>query len=108
MKILKFTPVLPTQGPEKNRSQNQTIQNGANDFESLLKSASERPAPAASTGAVGQENSRALQLPPLSELGMAGQLLNRLSADIRAASPETLKSVHSLEGLIYVYHKNNG
>lgn len=105
MKILKFEPILPSKIPESKRP---STSDGP-DFESVIKSVAKRPASSpASTGAVGRENYRALTLPSASELGMAGQLLSRLGADIRAASPEMLKNVHNLEGLIYVYNKNSG
>lgn len=106
MKIYDFKANLPPKVGDSGRSK--APADTGSDFEAALKAASGRPAGASSpAGAVSQENCRALQLPPLSELGMAGRLLNQLGADIRAASPEILKSVHNLEGLIYVYNKNS-
>ncbi len=129
MKILQFTPPLKSPGPEETgRSQAA----GA-DFASVLKAASARPgtasprgreasgsrpgpiAPAAELALSGSgpgavislENQRARKLPPLNDLGQAGQLLGRLDRDIRSATPETLNRLHDLEGLIYIHSKGS-
>lgn len=112
MKILQFIPNPLNKAPDKpsNESASDAAKAGASktDFAALLKAASAKPpsGPEGPGGTVSQENLRALKLPTADELGRAGQLLNRLNTDIRAATPEALKSVHNLEGLIYVYSKS--
>lgn len=57
---------------------------------------------------VSQENQRALRLPPALDLSQADRLMSRLSRTIRAASPETLRRVHALEGLLCLYRQTDG
>lgn len=108
MKILQFIPNPLNKAPERTRPEPapNSSQAGVSktDFAAILKVASTRPD--GPRGTVSQENLRALKLPTAGDLGQAGSLLNRLSADIRAATPEVLKNVHNLEGLIYVYSKS--
>lgn len=112
MKILQFIPNPLNKAPERTSPEAapSSVKAGASktDFAAMLKAASAQPSarPDGPGGTVSQENLRALKLPPADELGMAGSLLNRLNTDIRAATPEALKSVHNLEGLIYVYSKS--
>ncbi len=109
MKILQFTPSSLNKAPDKISPDRTPAGSGA-DFASALKAASSRfTTPSAGPGGtVSSENQRALRLPSPGDLGRAGHLLQRLDADIRASSPEALKNVHSLEGLIYVYSKAGG
>lgn len=109
MKVYQFVPNPLNKGPERPGAEAgpKAAKPGSPDFAAMLKAASS-PAtagPGSPDGAVSQENIRALRLPPADELGRAGSLLNRLNTDIRAANPETLKNVHNLEGLVYVYSK---
>ena len=114
MKIYQFMPNSLNKAPDKTtaekiRNATETKPPGG-DFASVLKAASTRQtagAPPGAGGAVSQENLRASQLPSSTDLGQAGELLSCLTDDIRAATPEMLKRVHNLEGLIYVYSKNN-
>lgn len=111
MKILQFIPNPLNKAPERTNPEAGpgAGKTGApkSDFAAILKAASSPPArPEGPGGTVSQENLRALKLPGADELGQAGSLLNRLNTDIRAATPELLKSVHNLEGLIYVYSKS--
>jgi hypothetical protein len=123
MKILQFTP--PPAATNTHKGPDSAGRAAGGDFASLLKqqrdAAESKPshlnAPAAmeygrpvlgapagvAGGVISLENQRALKLPPLNDLGQAGQLLGRLDSDIRAATPEMLNRVHNLEGLVYVY-----
>ena len=104
MKIFQFTPnPLMTKIPGPARTERAAAP-GA-DFASALKAASSRSS-GEPNGVISLENRRALQLPPLSDLGQAGRLLGRLDSDIRSSTPEVLNRLHSLEGLVYVYSKN--
>ena len=104
MKILQFTPnPLMTKISAPART-GRAAAPGA-DFASVLKAASGRSS-GGPGGVISLENQRALQLPPLSDLGQAGRLLGRLDSDIRSSTPETLNRLHDLEGLVYVYGKN--
>ncbi len=114
MKIFQFTPhVRPetSTGPGAGRAP-EAPKPGAPgaDFSALLKEASSRPAvrPDGSGRIISLENQRARQLPSPTDLGQAGRLLGRLDSAIRAASPETLRNVHNLEGLVCVFAKTNG
>ena len=120
MKIFQFTPPSPLKVSEvqtqealaatrKTGAKNSSA-GSAPDFASVLKCAAEKDAALSGGpgGAVFQENRRAMQLPPQSELGLAGRLLNLLNSDIRRANPEALRNVHNLEGLIYVYNNADG
>lgn len=114
MKIFQFTPnvrpeTLIRPGAERPGDSPKPGAAGT-DFSALLKEASSRSEmrPNGSGKIISLENQRARQLPSPADLGQAGQLLGRLDAAIRSASPETLRGVHNLEGLVYVYAKTNG
>ncbi|MDR0881389.1 MAG: hypothetical protein LBP55_02425 [Candidatus Adiutrix sp.] len=101
MKILPFTPNLAPRALEKTGNKaGKTSQ--TTEFAAVLRET--RSAGVGDT--VSLENHRALKLPPPGDLGRAGQLLRGLATDIRSASPETLRKVHNLEGLIYIYNRS--
>ena len=104
MKIFQFTPnplVNKVSSPIKTECKTAK----ETDFASILKSASSWPS-SNSGGVISMENQRALQLPPLSDLGQAGRLLDRLRRNIRSSTPGVLNSHHNLGGLVYVYSKS--
>ena len=112
MKIFQFMPNSLNKAPDKTNTEKlrngpKTGKTAGGDFASVLKAASGRAGPAGAGGAVSQENLRASRLPSSTDLGQAGLLLSCLDSDIRAATPEMLRNVHNLEGLVYVYSKNN-
>jgi hypothetical protein len=97
MKILQFIP------PPKPESQNQGRRpEAAGDFAALMKRFQNSDGPG---GLISLENRLARQLPPDRELKEADRLLGRLDQAIRAAPPDALDRVHSLEGLICLYKK---
>ncbi len=106
MKILQFMPgsINKTLEAKNGQEVKQRLEAGQ-DFASILKTVSSQAGESGPGGAVSLENQRALQLTSQGDLGAAGRLLNLLKADIRAAKPESLKNVHNMEGLIYVYNK---
>lgn len=106
MKIYQFPSPPPTRVQDKKIG---GPQGGEGDFASVLKETagqSRKPVSGGSGGIISIENQRALHIPPPVDLGLAGLLINRLKADISSSSPQTLENVHNLEGLIYVYNKN--
>ena len=107
MKIFQFTPNALAKTTQQTGGGKNTEAPGK-DFASYLKKASSPQSPSAlpeSGQNVIMENLRALQLPSLNDLGQAGRLLGRLDSDIRAATPEALRNVHNLEGIIHIYSK---
>ncbi|MDR1920879.1 MAG: hypothetical protein LBS31_03950 [Candidatus Adiutrix sp.] len=104
MKIYQFTPPPALTGARDAKASEKTAQ--PVDFASVLKTAS-CPRPNAPGQAVSLENQRATHLPSLADMGLAGQLLGFLERGILSATPETLRNVHNLDGLVYVYSKND-
>ena len=100
MKIFQFTPNLSPKTPADPARRPE-----AGGFAEHLKAAS--AGPAGPGGVVSLENRRALRLPSTVDLGQAGQLLSRLDRSIRRASPEALRQVHDLEGLVCLYRRAN-
>jgi hypothetical protein len=104
MKIYQFTPPSALTGARDAKASEKTAQ--PLDFASVLKTAS-RTRPSAPGQAVSLENRRAAHIPSPADMGLAGQLLGFLERGILSATPETLRKVHNLEGLVYVYSKND-
>ena len=98
MKILQFSPLTKPETPT-----GPGRRPGTGDFGTWLTRFYPPGDGAGPGGLVGLENRRARQLPPTGEMSEAGQLLGRLDQAIRNASPETLRRIHRLEGLLCLY-----
>ena len=98
MKILQFSPLTKSENPASPGCRPET-----GNFETWLTRFYPPGAGAGPGGLVGLENRRARELPPAWEMTEAGQLLSRLDQAIRSATPEVLRRVHHLEGLLCLY-----
>lgn len=104
MKIINFIPKTGTAAGITN----QKNLNKSGDFGKILNMEICGSSPVGDPGkTVSMENMRASQVPPTSDMGRAGLLLDRLGGDIRSASSQRLSAIHNMETLVYVYRKTN-
>ncbi len=104
MKILNF---IPKTGAAAGIATQKNL-NKSGEFGKILNMELRSSSAAGDPGKnVGLENIRASQVPPASDMGRAGLLLDRLGGDIRSASSQRLSAIHNMETLVYVYRKTN-
>ncbi|MGL4208972.1 MAG: hypothetical protein ACRCTY_06245 [Candidatus Adiutrix sp.] len=104
MKIYQFTVPLAENKKINNKSSKKLPEE--DNFAQILKTSSKK-ASSALGGVISLENKRAANQPSAEDINQATNLLMRLNDNIRHATPEALKKVHDLEGLVYVYSPNS-
>lgn len=102
MRIFQFDPLVPKEARGRAESPSPDRKAGeAPSFEAELRKAG-RGSPGV-VDKITSENLLASQGADLVDVDAAGSLLNSLVAGVYASSPESLRKVHNIDGILYYF-----